>query len=302
METLKSAALSPTLTFSEEDMRDVFPYEDDPVVLSIVMMGRNVHRVLIDQGSSADVMFWDAFMGLQVLRDQLQPFDRVLVEVHGYVDLRTTFSNNQAPKTIVVRYIVVNAPSSYNLLLGRPSLNKLGVVVSTTHMKMKFPTTEGIVIMRVDQEIARKCYESSLHARRTYAIAQSGSVREGIRESETELDLRSFGKHRGLKPVGDLKEVEISSGKKVKIGSNLDPRTESELCQVLQSNLIYLAWMAQDMPGINPDVICHRLNVNSKYKAKIQRQRRLNDEKVEAAAAEILKLKETGHIREIQYP
>jgi len=46
-----------TLTFSWEDMKDVYPHEDDPVVLSVVMMGRNVHRVLIDQGSLTDVMF-----------------------------------------------------------------------------------------------------------------------------------------------------------------------------------------------------------------------------------------------------
>jgi len=45
------------------------------------------------------------------------------VEVRGYVDLRTTFRDKEAVETI---FIVVNASSSYNLLLGRPSINKLG--------------------------------------------------------------------------------------------------------------------------------------------------------------------------------
>jgi len=92
--TRKVVGTIPNLTFSGEDLKDVYPHEDDPVVLSVIMMGRNVHQVLIDQGSSADVMFWDAFTGMLIPKDQLQPFDGVLVgfsgeqvEVRGYVDL-----------------------------------------------------------------------------------------------------------------------------------------------------------------------------------------------------------------------
>jgi len=65
------------------------------------------------------------------------------VEVRGYINLRTTFSDEEAARTIVVRYIVINIPSAYNLLLGRPSINRLGVVASTKHIKMKLPSLEG---------------------------------------------------------------------------------------------------------------------------------------------------------------
>jgi len=134
-------------------MLSLVPHEDDPIVLSVIKICRIVDRVLIDQGSSTDVMFRETFIRLQIPMDLLQPFDRVLVgffgeqvEVIGYADLKTTFRDDSAAKTIMVRYIVVNAPSSYNLLLGRPSTNKLGAVVSTTHLKMKFPTDEGKVV------------------------------------------------------------------------------------------------------------------------------------------------------------
>jgi len=59
------------------------------------------------------------------------------VEVRGYLELGTTFSDENTTKTITVKYIVANASFAYNLLLGRPSLNRLGAVASTTHMKMK---------------------------------------------------------------------------------------------------------------------------------------------------------------------
>ena len=104
----------PDIVFSNEDLKGVVPHEDDPIVLSVIMMGRNVHRVLVDQGSSTDVMFWNTYVGLQIPIDQLRPFDGVLVgfsgdqvEVKGYVDLRTTFRNKEDAKAIFIRYIVV---------------------------------------------------------------------------------------------------------------------------------------------------------------------------------------------------
>ena len=61
------------------------------------------------------------------------------MEVRGHLDLRTTFTDGAASRTENTRYLIVNAPSAYNVLLGRPMLNRLRAVVSTRHMKMKLP-------------------------------------------------------------------------------------------------------------------------------------------------------------------
>jgi len=45
------------LVFTKADLQDVVPHDNDPVVISVVTAGRKVHRVLVDQGSLADVMF-----------------------------------------------------------------------------------------------------------------------------------------------------------------------------------------------------------------------------------------------------
>jgi len=52
----------PTLSFTKEDLGDVFPHDNDHVVISIIIKSR-IHRVLVDQGSLVDVLFWDAFCG-----------------------------------------------------------------------------------------------------------------------------------------------------------------------------------------------------------------------------------------------
>ena len=94
------------------------------------------------------------------------------MEIQGYVELRMTFSDDIATKTITIRYIIVNTSSVYNLVLGRPSLNKLDAMASMAHIKMKFPSSkEGLITINSDQKTEQKCYESSLKNRKgTYAI------------------------------------------------------------------------------------------------------------------------------------
>jgi len=52
-----------------------------------------------------------------------------------------------------------DAHTSYKVMLGRSSLNTLGVVVSTPHLAMKFSVALGdIITIHIDQKLARECY------------------------------------------------------------------------------------------------------------------------------------------------
>ncbi|XP_068503898.1 uncharacterized protein [Phaseolus vulgaris] len=164
------------ITFTKADLRDVVPHDNDPIVISLVTAGRKVHRVLVDQGSSADVMFWPTFNKLQLSLNQLRPYAGCLygfagdqVEVRGYIEPRTTFTDGTVARIEKIKYLVVNAPSAYNILLGRPTLNRLGVVPSTRHMKLKLPSMEGVrITIKSDQKENRHCYENSLKQQRSY--------------------------------------------------------------------------------------------------------------------------------------
>jgi len=113
----------PDLCFTKADLRGVVPHEDDPVVISVMNVDKRVHRVLIDQGSSIDVIFWGTFNKLQLSPDQLRRYEGCLfgfagdqVEVRGHVELRTTFLDGTSSRTINIRYLVVNTTSAYNIL------------------------------------------------------------------------------------------------------------------------------------------------------------------------------------------
>ena len=65
--------------------------------------------------------------------------------MYGYIEMRTTFTDGTTSRTTNIWYLIVNAPSAYNILLGILALNRIGAVASTRHMKMKLPSLEGTV-------------------------------------------------------------------------------------------------------------------------------------------------------------
>jgi len=57
------------LVFTKANLQYVIPHDNDVVVISVVTVGRKVHCVLVDQGSSVDVMFWSTSNKLQLSPD-----------------------------------------------------------------------------------------------------------------------------------------------------------------------------------------------------------------------------------------
>ena len=52
---------SPLIGFSEEDVRRLYHPHDDALVVSICVGDYNVHWVLVDNGSLADILYYPAF-------------------------------------------------------------------------------------------------------------------------------------------------------------------------------------------------------------------------------------------------
>ena len=63
-----------------------------------------------------------------------------------------TFDQGQLLRSFTIKYFIIDADTSYFALIGKKTLNKLGVIVSTPRLKMKFLTlTEEIVAVKADQ-------------------------------------------------------------------------------------------------------------------------------------------------------
>ena len=54
---------------------------------------------------------------------------------------------------------MVDCPSSYNVIIRRPTLNRWKAATSTYCLKVKFPIENGVGEVKGDQVLARECYQ-----------------------------------------------------------------------------------------------------------------------------------------------
>ncbi|GAV78231.1 hypothetical protein CFOL_v3_21699, partial [Cephalotus follicularis] len=135
---LKTGGDEEVITFSKADYEGVRLSHDDPVVVTLLVELFIMKRILIDNGSSADILYKHAFDQLRIPADQLKPVKTPLV---GFTEMT---------------FLVIDTPSPYNAIVGRPGLNLLEAIVSTRHLVVKFPTRFGVGEVRGDQQAARQ--------------------------------------------------------------------------------------------------------------------------------------------------
>ena len=87
-----------------------------------------------------------------------------------------------------------------------------------------------------------------------------------------------------------------------RVGVNLEEKTKKDLVQFLKKNVDVFAWSHKDMPGIDPGVITHRLNVSPSFKPIRQKKRVFAPGRDSAIKDEVHKLMAAKFIREVYYP
>ncbi|XP_058076315.1 uncharacterized protein LOC131224885 [Magnolia sinica] len=185
------------ISFTKEDARGIHHPHDDALVVTLMITNRRVFRILINTGSSADVLFTQAFDKMGAERSALRPVHTPLIEFsggqilpEGVISLPLTTGNSPHQATVMVDFLIVNQPSVYNAILGRPSLCLLQAVVSMYHLSMKFSTESGVGVVKGDQQDSRRCYATVVKALTEVTTIES-------------LDPRAKTHERG-QPVEDL--------------------------------------------------------------------------------------------------
>ena len=133
---------------------------DDALVVTARINGFMVKKVLIDQGSGAEVMYPDLFKGLDLKNEDLSKYDTPLMGFDGQMMIpeeQISLPMNMEGKELMVTFIVVASFSLYMVILGRPWIHVIGAVPSTRHVKVKFCTEQGITIVKGNQQVDRLC-------------------------------------------------------------------------------------------------------------------------------------------------
>ena len=96
--------------------------------------------------------------------------------------------------------------------------------------------------------------------------------------------------------------IDIDVNKYFQVGVQLPHWEKDELLAFLRKNVDVFVWSAYEAPKVDPNFICHYLNVNPSVTPKKQPPRCSSKEHYKAFKEEVAKLKHAGAIKEVFYP
>ena len=125
-------------------------------------------RVMIDQGSAAEIMYLDLYKGLGLNPENLTTYNSPLVSFEGKMVVpkgQIRLPMQTGSDVVEVDFIVVDAFSPYTAVMGRPWLHSLGAVSSTLHQKVKYPSGGQVLEIVGSQSMARQCLIAAIQHR-----------------------------------------------------------------------------------------------------------------------------------------
>ena len=157
------------------------------------------------------------------------------------------------PQQVVkdVNFLVVDCASSYNAIIGRPTLNSWKVVTSTSHLSVKFPTEHRIGQVQGNQLAARECYLAML-------------------AMDEQVQTMNIEERRVVaEPTEALENIfldENNPERCTRVGADLERKIKKDLVRFLRKSIDVFAWSHENMSGIDPSIITNRLNVYPSFK------------------------------------
>ena len=117
-------------------------------------------RVMLDQGSAAEIMYPNLYRGMSLRAEDLKPYSSPLVSFEGKIIIpkgQIRLSVQTDSETVEADFIVIDAYSPYTAIVARPWLHTLEAVSSTLHRKVKYPSEGQIEEILGDQVLAWQC-------------------------------------------------------------------------------------------------------------------------------------------------
>ena len=156
-------------------------------------------------------------LGRDLLRPACSPligFGGMKVQPIGIVTLPVVVGSYPQQVTKSVNFLVVDCSSSYNAIIGRPTLNSWKAVTSTYHLSIKFPTECGIGQVQGDQLAIRECYLAMM----------------ALNE---QVQMMSIEERRFVaEPIEVLEDISLEEGnpeKFTRIGTSMKEKTKQDL-------------------------------------------------------------------------
>ncbi|XP_025685560.1 uncharacterized protein [Arachis hypogaea] len=263
----------PSISFGPEDQWFDEAPESPPMVITARVETGLVKRILVDTGADSNIMFRNVFDALGLRDADLATHQHGVVGLgdhfikpDGIISLPTSVGQGQRRRTVMDDFVILRDSTAYNIILGRKTINDLGAAISTKLLVMKFVADDGSVgSIRGDLETTVACDHASLSLRKKSKEASGVFL--------ADLDARIEDKPRP-EPEGDLEKFRVGDGdeKFTFINRNLPHELKEPLMEMIRANADLFAWTPADMPGIDPQLMSHHLDVKPEAKPVAQRK------------------------------
>ncbi|PON70959.1 hypothetical protein PanWU01x14_076690 [Parasponia andersonii] len=140
---------------------------NDPQVIKLQIDSALVGRVLIDSGSSVDILFLSTFENMGLNRNMLRPtcqplfaFDSTKVSPLGVVTLKVCV----AERCLDLDFVFIDCPSSFNVIMGRGWIHAMHGVASTLHLVLRYQSKDSTYTIDIkgNQASVRKYFSTAL--------------------------------------------------------------------------------------------------------------------------------------------
>ncbi|XP_026378936.1 uncharacterized protein LOC113273432 [Papaver somniferum] len=155
------------ITFSAKDVPINSQAHGDPLVITLLIEELRVKRILVDSGSSTEVLFYDTFKRIDLSEDILIPSTYRMYGFNGTVtvpkrEVTLRVSDEEGYLDMLTTFCVVDVVSPYEEIIGRPWIAGIKGVASTYHQRLRFPTYQGVVEVVGDPQVARQCMQHDI--------------------------------------------------------------------------------------------------------------------------------------------
>ncbi|XP_071912181.1 uncharacterized protein [Coffea arabica] len=150
-----SVLFNKQIAFSDDELPTEGIGHNRALYITVRCNGKMLPKVLIDNGSALNICPWSTLEKLGLQDIKLRPsgtivrgFDGAQREPIGEADLVI----EMGPAQFQITCQVMNFPSIYNILLGRPWIHKSGAVPSSLHQLLKFVVNDKLITIFAEED------------------------------------------------------------------------------------------------------------------------------------------------------
>jgi hypothetical protein len=216
------------ITFTEQDFKLKSTNHNDAMIIEVNIAGWVIGKILVDNGSSADILFMKIFEKMSLSQHMLQPPEYPLlgfggkpIKLEGKIALPVSFGDLDNARTETLTFNVVDMYHPNLAIFGSGFINKFDAVIRQQFLCKKIPAPKGVITVFGDQQEARNIEKGFTPGQSN--VHQPNSTEE---KKEPHVEPKRDKEKIEIAADGETKKVYLDDmpDRAVIIGAHLSPK------------------------------------------------------------------------------